>query len=87
MPDSRVFPLPIVIPFNVFEYPGFRQAPSGVPFTVNEFNFQRVKKALHRRIVITIGPAAHAASQTSCCVTLTTLANDHESKKKFCCYI
>ena len=64
MSDSRVFSLPIVVRFNVFKYPGFCHAPSGVPFTVNEFDFQRVKKALHCRIVVTVSPASHAAAQT-----------------------
>jgi hypothetical protein len=49
MSDSRVFSLPNVIRFNVFEYSGFCHAPSDVPFTVNEFDFQRVQKALHCR--------------------------------------
>ena len=64
MSDSRMFSLPIVVRFYVFEYPVFCHAPSQVPFSVNEFNFQRVKKALHRGIVITGGSAAHAAAQT-----------------------
>jgi hypothetical protein len=64
MSDSRVFSLPIVIRFNVFEYSGFCHAPSGVPFTMNKFDIQGVKKALHRRIFITVGPASQAATQT-----------------------
>ena len=30
---------------------------------LNELNFQRVKKTLHRSIVITVGSASHAAVQ------------------------
>ena len=64
MSNSRVFSLPIVIHFYVLEDTGFCQPPTRVMFTVNEFDFQRVKKTLHRRIVITVGSAPHAAAQT-----------------------
>ena len=63
MPDSGVFSLPIVIRFNVFKDAGSGHAPSNVSFSVNEFDFQCVKEALHRRVVITGGSASHAASQ------------------------
>ena len=63
MPDSGVFSLPIVIRFDVFKDAGFGHAPSNVSFSVNELDFQCVKEALHRRIVITGGSASHAAAQ------------------------
>ena len=53
MPDSGVFSLPIAIRFNVFKDAGSGHAPSNVSFSVNEFDFQCVKEALHCRIVIT----------------------------------
>ncbi len=64
MPDSGVFSLPIVIRFDVFKDTGLSHAPSNVSFSVNEFDFQCVKEALHRRIVITGRSASHAAAQT-----------------------
>ena len=64
MSDSRVFSLPIVIRFDVLKYSMFGNASSRVSFAVNEFDFQRVKKALHRSIVITGSSAAHAAAKT-----------------------
>ncbi len=64
MSDSRVFSLPIVIRFDVLKESMFGDASSHVSFAVNEFDFQRVKKALHRSIVITVGSSAHAAAQT-----------------------
>ncbi len=48
MSDSRVFSLPIVIRFNVLEDSAFSDASSHVSFAVNELDFQRVKKTLHR---------------------------------------
>ena len=63
MSDSRMFSLPIVIRFDVLKDSMFGDAPSRVPFSVNEFDFQRVKKAFHRSIVITVGSASHAATQ------------------------
>lgn len=64
MSDSRVFSLPIIIRFDIFKESGFCHAPSHVSFSVNEFDFQRVKKTLHGSIVITVGSASHAATQT-----------------------
>ena len=64
MSDSRVFSLPIVIRFDVLKDSMFGDASSHVSFSVNEFDFQRVKKALHRSIVITVSSAAHAATKT-----------------------
>ncbi len=64
MSDSRVFSLPIVIRFNVLKDSAFSDASSQVSFAVNELDFQRVKKTLHRCIVITVGSAPHAAAQT-----------------------
>ena len=63
MSDSRMFSLPIVIRFDVLKDSGFCHLPSRVTFSVNEFDFQRMEKALHRSIVIAIGCAAHAAEQ------------------------
>ena len=63
MPDSRMFSLPIVIRFDVLKDSGFGRSPGSVSFSVNEFDFQRVEKALHSSIVIAIGSAAHAAMQ------------------------
>ncbi len=63
MSDSRMFSLPIVIRFDVFKDAGFGHAPSNVSFSVNKFDFQCVKEALHRRIVITGGSASHATAQ------------------------
>lgn len=64
MPDSRVLSLPIVIRFDVLKDTGFCHSPRRVSFAVNQFDFQRVEKALHRSVVIAIGSAAHAATQT-----------------------
>ena len=58
-----MFSLPIVIRFYVLEYSGCCNASSSVPFTVDEFDFQRVEKTLHRCIVVTVGFASHAAVQ------------------------
>jgi len=44
MSDSRVFSLPVVIGFDVLKDSGFCLATSSVPFSVNEFDFQCVKK-------------------------------------------
>jgi len=44
MSDSRMLSLPIVIRFDVFKDTGLSHAASLVSFSVNEFNFQRVKK-------------------------------------------
>ena len=63
MSDGRVFSLPIVIRFDVLKDTGSGSAPSRVPFPVNEFDFQRVEKALSHGIVITVGFAPHAAAQ------------------------
>ena len=64
MPDSRMFSLPIVIRFDVLKDSMYSDASSGVAFAVNELDFQRVEKALHRSIVIAVGSAPHAAAQT-----------------------
>ncbi len=64
MPDSRMFSLPIVIRFDVLKDSVFRHASSQVSFSMNEFDFQRMKKALHRSIIMTVGSASHAAGQT-----------------------
>ena len=58
-----MFSLSIVIRFYVLEYSGRCNASSSVPFTVHQLDFQRVEKTLHRRIIITIGFASHAAAQ------------------------
>ncbi len=63
MPDSGVFSLPIVIRFDVFKYAGFGHAPSNVSFSVNELDFQGMKKALRHGVIIAIGFASHAAAQ------------------------
>ena len=55
--------LPIVIHFDVLKDTESGSAPSRVPFPVNEFDFQRVEKALSHGIVITVGFAPHAAAQ------------------------
>ncbi len=60
-----MFSLPIVIRFDVLKDSMFGDASSHVSFPVNEFDFQRVEKALHRGIVITIGSASHAAAQAA----------------------
>ena len=62
IPDSRMFSLSIVIRFNVLKDSMFGETSSRVTFTVNEFDFQRVKKTLHRGIVVTGGSASHAAA-------------------------
>ena len=64
MSDSRMFSLPIIIRFNVLKDSVFRDASSHVSFPVHQFDFQRVKKALHRSIVITGSSAAHTAAKT-----------------------
>ena len=64
MSDSRMLSLPIVIRFDVFKDTGLSHAASLVSFSVNEFNFQRVKKTLHRGVVITGGFAPHTATQS-----------------------
>ena len=64
MSDSRMFSLPIVIRFDVLKDSMFSDASSHISFAVNEFDFQRVEKTLHRSIVITVGFASHAAAQT-----------------------
>ena len=63
MPDSGMFSLPIVVRLDVFKDTGLGHAPSNVSFSVNEFDFQCVKEALHRRIVIAGRSASHAAAQ------------------------
>ena len=63
MADSRVFSLPIVIRFDVLKNTGCGPAPRPVPFAVNEFDFQRMKKTLHGGVVIAGGSAAHATAQ------------------------
>ncbi len=63
MADSRMLSLPIVIRFYVLKDSMFGDASSRVTFAVNEFDFQRVKKTLHRGIVITGSSASHAAAR------------------------
>ena len=63
MADGRVFSLPIVIRFDVLKDTGSSTAPSRVPFPVNEFDFQGMKKTLRHSIVIAVGFASHAAAQ------------------------
>ena len=58
-----MFSLSIVIRFDVFEYFRFCCLPNGESLSVNESDFQRVKKTSHRSIVIAVCLAAHAATQ------------------------
>ena len=64
MPDRRVPSLPIVICFDVFKDTGLGHAPSHVPFSVNQFDFQRVEEALRDGVIIAGGSAPHATAQT-----------------------
>ena len=64
MPYSRVFSLPIIIRFDVFKDTGLSHAPSQVPFSVNEFDFQGVKEALRDGVIVAGGFAPHATTQT-----------------------
>ena len=63
MSDGGVFSLPVVIRFDVLKDSGFSFAPSSVPFSMNEFDFQCVEKTLNHGIIITIGFTSHAATQ------------------------
>ena len=85
MSDSRMFSLPIVIRFDVLKDSMFGDASSQVSFSVNQFDFQRVKKALHRSIVITVGSASHAAAQIY--IVIGTLAYKIESLSRIHPYL
>lgn len=63
MPYRRVPSLPIIIRFDVFKDTGLGPAPSHVPFSVNEFNFQGMKEALRDGVIIAVGLAPHATAQ------------------------
>ena len=58
-----MFSLSIVIRFDVFKDSGFGHAPSKVSFSVNELDFQSMKKTLRHGIIIAVGLASHAAAQ------------------------
>ncbi len=64
MSDSRVFSLPIVVRFDVFKDSGFGHTPSRVSFSMNELDFQGMKKALRHGVIIAVGFASHATPQT-----------------------
>lgn len=49
-----MFSLSIVIRFYVFELAGSRALPAEMSLAVDQFNFQCVKKAVHRGIVIAV---------------------------------
>ncbi len=56
-------PLPVIKNFDVLKDTGSSPVPSRVPFPIDEFDFQSVKKALSHSIVIAVGFASHAAAQ------------------------
>ena len=64
MSNCRVFSLPIVIRFDVLKNTGLRPAPSPVPFSMNQFDFQGMKEALCDRVIVASGFAPHAPAQT-----------------------
>ena len=63
MSNRRVLSLPIIIHFDVCKDTGFGQAPSHVPFPVNQFDFQGMKEALRDGVIIAVGLAPHATAQ------------------------
>ncbi len=64
MSDSKVFSLPIVVRFDVFKDSGIGHIPSRVSFSMNELDFQGMKKALRHGVIIAVGFASHATAQT-----------------------
>ena len=64
MSNRRVLSLPIVIRFDVLKDRGLGHAPSPVPFSMDEFHFERVKEALRDRVIVAVALVPHATAQT-----------------------
>ena len=64
IPDSWMFSLTIVVRFYVLEYRTSSRLSGRISFSVNQFNFQRMKETFHRRIVITGCSTTHGTAQT-----------------------
>lgn len=60
MPERRVFPLPIIIRFNIGKDTGLSHAAGHVLLVVHEFDLQGMREALRHRIIIAGGLAPHA---------------------------
>jgi hypothetical protein len=63
MSNRRVFSLPIVIRFDVLKDTGLGPAPSPVPFSIDKFDFERVKEALRDRVIVAVARVPHATAQ------------------------
>ena len=63
MPERRVFPLPIIIRFNVFKDTGLSHTSRHVPLAMHEFDFQGMKEALRHGVIVAGGFAPHTPRQ------------------------
>lgn len=56
-------PLSVVIGLDVFEHISLRVFPRGITGSLSLFDLQGVKEAFHRRVVVAVPLAAHAAKE------------------------
>ena len=63
MPDCRMLSLPVVVNLDIFKDCCFCGSSAAVTVAMNLFDLQRVKEALHHRVIVTIRPTTHAAPQ------------------------
>lgn len=56
-------PLSVVVGLNVFEHINLRVFPRGITGSLSLFDLQEVKEAFHRRVVVAVPLAAHAAEE------------------------
>ena len=56
-------PLSVIVGLDVFKYIGLRVFPRGITGSLSLFDLQGVKEAFHRRVVVAVPLAAHAAKE------------------------
>ena len=63
MPDGRMLSYPVIVNLYVLEYRRRSCRSGSITLPIEQFNFQRVKEALHSRVIVTVRPATHATTQ------------------------
>ena len=63
MPDGRMLSYPVIVNLYVLEYRRRSCRSGSITLPIELFNFQRVKEALHSRVIVTVPPATHATTQ------------------------
>jgi len=63
MPDGRMLSYPVIVNLYVLEYRRLSCRSGSITLPIELFNFQRVKEALHSRVIVTVPPATHATTQ------------------------